>query len=170
VQPSGRIKLPLADAYRLDLRWQLTEDLAFSFGGAFEDWSTLDTTSFQVGNAPDSTIPLGFKDTYKIRGGVHYQVNEKWFAQTGLSYDSSALDNSDRTAALPIDEQWRWGIGGVYRYSEGTKVGFGFQYLNLGKAKINNPQIKGEYEQNHVFFFMVNVNFEKLPWDGMASF
>ena len=92
--------------------------------------------------------------------------------QTGLSYDSSALGKRDRTAALPVDEQWRWGIGGTYAWSESKTIGFAFQYLNLGKNKIDNTALplKGKYKDNEILFFMLNFNFAQLPWDGMATF
>ncbi len=167
--PNLEVDLPLARAYRVDVRWQATDALAFSLGAAYEDWSALENTTLDLGNI-SSTVRLGFKDTWKLRGGVHWQVNEKWMAQTGLSYDSSALRNKDRTVALPIDEQWRWGIGGVYSWTENTNVGFAFEYVNLGSGKVNNAAVRGEYDDNHLLFFMVNLNFAKLPWDGMASF
>ncbi len=172
-----KLDLPLPHAFRADVIWQATDDLALSFGGAFENWSDLSDTNLDLG-ATQSSIHLGFKDTWKLRGGIHYQLDDKWMVQTGLSYDSSALNTSDRTAALPIDEQWRWGIGGTYDWSESTTIGFGFQYLNLGESKINtnNPLavppsgLKGKYKNNEIFFFMLNLNFAKLPWDGKASF
>ena len=172
-----KLDLPLPHAFRADAIWQATDDLALSFGGAFENWSELSDTDLNLG-AIESSVHLGFKDTWKLRGGIHYQLDEKWMVQTGLSYDSSALNTSDRTAALPIDEQWRWGIGGTYDWSESTTIGFGFQYLNLGDNKINtnNPLavppngLKGKYKNNEIFFFMLNLNFAKLPWDGKASF
>ena len=170
-----KIKLPLPHAVRMDVRWQATDALAFSAGWDWEDWSALQHTLIDLGPT-DGSIKLGFKDTWKLRGGVHYRINEQWLAQTGVSYDSSALNTSDRTAALPIDEQWRWGIGGVYRWSESTNVGFGFEYLNLGRGSTNSQGpmgvegLHGHYKDNQIFFFMVNLNFAKLPWDGMASF
>ncbi len=164
-----KVKLPLAEAVRMDVRWQATDALALSAGWAYEFWDALQTTALDLGPI-ESRVRLGFKNTWKLRGGVHYRINEKWLAQTGVSYDSSALSTSDRTAALPLDEQWRWGIGGVYRWSENTNLGFGFEYLNLGRGNLDNAAVKGHYKDNEIFFFMVNLNFAKLPWDGMATF
>jgi long-chain fatty acid transport protein len=163
------VDLPLAQSWRIDVRWQATDALAFSLGGAYEEWGALDRTAVDLGDI-SSQVRLGFKDTWKLRGGVHYQINEQWLAQTGISYDSSALRNRSRTVALPIDEQWRFGVGGSYRWTEDRTVAFAFEYLNLGKGKVNDSVIRGEYDDNHIFFFMVNLNFAKLPWDGMASF
>ncbi len=164
-----KLELPLAHAFRADAIWQVSDELALSFGGAFENWSALEDTDLDLGPV-ETEVHLGFKDTWKLRGGVHYQLNERWMVQTGLSYDSSALDTKDRTPALPIDEQWRWGIGGTYAWSESTTIGFGFQYTNLGGGKIKNAALKGDYQDNEILFFMLNFNFAQLPWDGMASF
>jgi long-chain fatty acid transport protein len=167
--PSTKLKLPLAQAWRTDVIWQATDDLAFSAGFAYEQWDSLANTRLDLGTI-EATIPLGLKDTWKLRGGVHYDLNEEWMVQTGVSYDSSALNTSDRTAALPLDEQWRWGIGAVHPWSEDTTVSFGFEWLHTGDANLDNAAIKGNYKTYEVFFFMVNLNFAKLPWDGVASF
>ena len=162
------LELPLAHAIRADAIWQATDDLAFS-GTAVEFWSSLKDTDLDLGTM-QSSVHLGFKDTWKLRTGVHYQLNELWMVQTGLSYDSSALGTKDRTAALPIDEQWRWGIGGTYAYSESNTIGFAFQYVNLGKGKIDNITLKGDYKDNEILFFVLNLNMAQLPWNGKASF
>ena len=87
-----------------------------------------------------------------------------------LSYDSSALNTSDRLAALPIDEQWRFGVGTVHDWSESTRIGLAFEYLNLGRGRIDQPSsLIGKYKRNEIFFFVVNVNFAKLPWDGKLT-
>jgi long-chain fatty acid transport protein len=164
-----KLKLPLPHAIRGDVRWQATDDLGFSVGGAWENWDELEDTRLTIAGT-NSTIRLGFKDTWKARAGVHYQLNEEWMVQTGVSFDSSALRTADRTPALPIDKQWRWGIGGVYDWNESTNVGLAFQYTNLGESKINNAALKGKYKNNEIFFFVMTLAFEKLPWDGALSF
>lgn len=164
-----KLRLPLPHAVRADVRWQALDHLAFSFGGAWEDWSELEDTRLNLGPV-QSTVRLGFKDTYKLRGGIHYQLDEKTLLQTGVSFDSSALRTADRTPALPIDKQWRWGVGGTYKWSDATTIGYGFQYANLGESKIENAALKGKFKNNEIFFFVMTLNFEKLPWDGMGTF
>lgn len=163
------LELPLAHAIRADAIWQATDDLAFSFGTAVEFWSSLKDTDIDIGPV-ETEVRLGFKDSWKLRAGVHYQLNELWMVQTGLSYDSSALGTKDRTPALPIDEQWRWGIGGTYAWSESKTIGFAFQYVNLGKSKIDSTALKGDYKDNEILFFVLNLNMAQLPWNGKASF
>ena len=161
--------LPLAHAIRTDAIWQATDSVALSLGAAVEFWDLLDDTDVDLGGV-ESEVQLGFQNSWKLRGGVHYQIDEKWMAQTGLSYDSSAVKDSARTAGLPIDEQWRYGIGGTYAWSDTTKVGFGFEYVNLGKSEIDNAGLKGDYKNNDIFFFMINLTSAKLPWDARGTF
>jgi long-chain fatty acid transport protein len=169
VSANTRLQLPLAEAVRVDVYWQATDELALVVGGAWEHWDEANTVPLRLGPI-SAQVPLGMKDTWKLKWGAHYQLNETWLLQTGLSYDSSALNTSDRIQALPIDEQWRWGVGATHDWSEDTRVAFGFEYLHLGQGKIENGTLKGDFKRNHIFFFMVNLNFAKLPWDGMASF
>jgi long-chain fatty acid transport protein len=167
---STDLDLDLPRAVRGDVRWQAFDRVALSFGGAWEQWDGLQNTRLRLGSSGSRDVRFAFKDTYKLRGGIHYQLNHRTLLQTGVSYDSSVLRNKDRIAAFPVDEQWRWGIGGTYDWSEGTRIGYAFQWTHLGDAKLRGDSVKGEYEKNELFFFVVTLNFSKLPWDGMASF
>jgi long-chain fatty acid transport protein len=163
------VDLDLPQAVRADIRWQAMDRLALSFGGAWEDWGSLNKTNVRVGSLADR-VQLGFQDTYKLRAGIHYQLTDKTMIQTGVSFDSAAIPTQNRVASLPIDKQWRWGIGGTYDAGRGRTLGYAFQYTNLGKAKLDNANVKGDYDRNELFFFLVSINYSKLPWDGMGTF
>ncbi len=173
LRPAGPIdidvELPLAEAFRAEAVWDVNEKVTLSLGGAHENWSALGTTDVSLG-AIESSVRIGFRDTWKLRGGFHYNVNDRLMLQTGVSYDSSALKKSDRMPALPIDEQWRVGVGGVYKWTEDKTLSFSFQYANLGNAPIDNAALKGDYDSNDVYLFQMGIKFKKLPWDGKLSF
>ncbi len=164
-----KLELPLAEAFRVDAVWHVTPQVALSMGGAHENWSALKTTEIDLG-AAQSSVRLGFRDTWKLRGGVHVELNDRWMVQTGVSYDSSALRKRDRTPALPIDEQWRIGVGAVYKWREDKTVTFSFQYTDLGDGAIDNAALKGDYTSNEIFFFQMGIKFKRLPWDGRLAF
>ena len=58
----------------------------------------------------------------------------------------------------------------VYDWTPDKTLGVSLQYTNLGKSKINNDALKGDYRDNNIFFLQMSINFKKLPWDGKASF
>lgn len=163
------LELPLAQTVRLGIYWDATDRLALLASGAWEDWSTAENLPVSVG-AGSANVPLGFEDTWKVGVGLHYRLSDPWLLQAGFSYDTSALKNSDRTTAFPIDRQLRYAIGVQYDWSEFTRIGLSFVWIDLGNARVNTGFVKGEYEKNDVFLFGVNVNWKQLPWSGRGTF
>ena len=169
ISPNINLKLPLAQSVRLGIHWDVTDRIALLGSAAWEDWSTAESLPIALGGRSTS-LPLNFKDTWRGSIGLHYRLNKEWLLQTGFSYDSSALDNSDRTVAFPIDRQTRLAFGALYDWSESTRIGMSFEWLNLGKAKVNDSFVKGDYQSNDAIFFGLNVNWKKLPWSNWGTF
>lgn len=167
--PNINLELPLAQALRLGIHWDVTDRIALLGSAAWEDWSTAKALPISVAGR-SAAIPLEFKDTWRVGLGLHYRLTDKWLLQTGFTYDSSALKNSDRTVAFPIDRQTRLGVGALYDWSESTRIGMSFEWLNLGKAEVNTAFVKGDYSSNDAFFFGLNVNWKKLPWSNWGTF
>jgi long-chain fatty acid transport protein len=167
--PNFDVKLPLPQTVKADLYWDVTERIALMVGGDWEDWSEAQSVPLSLGPV-SGNAPLGFKDTWKVRIGGHYRLNDDWVLQSGFSYDSSPVRTKDRIAALPLDRQIRVGAGALYRWSEHTRVGMGFQWLSFGEAKLRNNAVRGDYDWNDAFFFFFNVDWSELPWSGRATF
>jgi long-chain fatty acid transport protein len=170
LNPSLDLDLPLAQFVEVSGYWQATEKVGLLATFNWEDWSEADDLSVQLGAAPTIGATTGFKDTYKIAVGANYQLNEDWLLQTGLSYDTSALQNKNRIAALPIDEQIRFSLGGVYALTEATNLGLSFVYLNLGQGEIRTGSVNGDYQRNHAFILGVSLAFKELPWAGKWTY
>jgi long-chain fatty acid transport protein len=157
------LDLPMAQAVRLSGYWDATDKIALLFSLGWEDWSTLETTAVSV-NGGANTVPLEFRDTWRIGGGIHYHVSPEWMLQAGYAYDSSALRGKDRTTGLPIDEQHRAGFGAVHQYSETLKLGVNFEWVNLGESKVRTPNVRGRYQRNDLFFLGLTMNWGTESW------
>ncbi|MBW2495379.1 MAG: TonB-dependent receptor [Deltaproteobacteria bacterium] len=166
---SLELNLPLARAVRVSAYWDATEEIALMMSSGWEDWSTAKSLPVSGANV-SASVPLKFRDTWYLAAGVNFKVSDAWTLQTGLRYDSSALKNRDRTAALPVDRFWTLGIGGLYDYSDKLKIGLGFSWSDLGNAPINNATVRGKYTRNEVFLFNLSFNWKKLPWSGLGTF
>jgi long-chain fatty acid transport protein len=169
LNPSINLKLPLAQAVRWGIHWDVTDRIALLLGGDWEDWSVAKSLPVSTGGG-STAVPLKFKDTWKGSIGLHYRLNKEWLLQTGFTYDTSALNDKDRTVALPVDRQTRLGFGAQYDWSESLRVGLSFEWLNLGKNRVNDAFVKGDYSTNDIFFFGFNMNWKKLPWSGWGTF
>ena len=166
------LDLPLAQTVRSSIYWEACDRVALMISGGWEDWSA--AKSLPVSVAMGSTaIPLGFRDTWFLGAGVHYQLNDAWTLQTGFRYDSSALTNSDRTTAFPIDRQWSVGVGALHDYSEKLRIGLSFQWTDLGKASVMTDNalynVHGHYNANDLFLFGVTLAWKTVPWAGWGT-
>jgi long-subunit fatty acid transport protein len=97
------------------------------------------------------------------------QLDDHGFA-TGLSYDTSGLRNTDRTTALPLDEQIRFAVGAQHHLNESLTLGLSFVYVNLGQGEVRNATVRGDYDRNNLFVFGMTVAFKELPWSGKATY
>jgi long-chain fatty acid transport protein len=163
------LELPMARAVRASGYWDATDEIALVMSTGWEDWSAAKSLPLSTSNG-SASIPLKFRDTWYIAGGVYFKVSDKWTVQTGFRYDSSALRDGDRTTALPVDRIWTLGIGGFYDFSEKLKIGLAFAWSDLGNAPVNNATVSGKYSSNDVFLFNVSFNWKKLPWSGRGTF
>jgi opacity protein-like surface antigen len=67
-----------------------------------------------------------------------------------------------RTPSAPFDENFRFGVGLQYDWSERMTVGAAYEFLDLGNAEIANLQrpagtLQGEYSSDYVHFVTLNV-------------
>jgi long-chain fatty acid transport protein len=161
------LKLPLPHAIQGDLWWDVTQEVTLTIGAGWEDWSSAKQVPLST-NFGTAQVRLNTKDTWKLRGGAYYHLNPEWTFQTGVSYDSSPLDNKDRIAGLPLDEQVRFGIGATHQLSDSIQLSTAFQYVWLGDGKLKTGSVKGKFDDNSLFLVMFNVAWTKLPWSGKA--
>jgi long-chain fatty acid transport protein len=126
----------------------------------WEDWSSFKDVPISVERGTAS-LPTHFDDTYKLAGGIHYRPSQPWLLMTGVAYDSNPVDAKNRQASLPLDRQLRYAVGTQYQWSERLSLGGNFEYIDLGKAKINNDNLlKGDFKKNEIFFVGLNANWK----------
>ncbi len=153
------LKFTYPQLVRVGAYHELNDQWALLGTVGWEDWSAFD--SFTVATTVGAgSIPTGWEDTYHFSGGVHYRLNDDWLLQTGITYDTSPVSSSDRTADLPIDRQNRVAVGAQYQLSERMNVGGAFEYIDLGDAKINDPSaLVGDYQDNRLFILAFNLGY-----------
>ena len=81
-----------------------------------------------------------------------------------MRYDSSPVADRDRITALPLDRIWTVGFGALHDYSESLRIGFAFNWADLGRASLDTPNVKGRYAKNQVYLFNVSFQLKDLPW------
>ena len=107
-------------------------------------------------SAPPRTVAVdaGFDDTFHGAIGAHYRLGKPTLLQLGFAYDSSALSESNRGPALPVDQQLRFAAGVLYDITDDYRLSFAYEYVDLGSAPINTTRgplagtLQGDYSAN----------------------
>ncbi|QRY77738.1 transporter [Pseudomonas sp. PDNC002] len=116
-------------AHQLDPQWKLLGSLGW------QDWSDFGQIGVEVdanAGGVNRTVERQYKDTWHASIGAQYQANPRLRWSMGLGYDSSAVDDKDRTVDNPMGEAWRLATGVNYALDEGLDLHLAYTLVWLG--------------------------------------
>jgi long-chain fatty acid transport protein len=129
----------------------------------WDKWSQMDNVMLST-NSFGAVAPRDWHDTYHSALGVDYRLDEQWTLRTGIAYDTSPTNAADRTADMPLDEQFRYAIGADYQRASGLKISGTLVYADYGDAEISNSGdrniigFSGDYKTNQIWFTSLSFN------------
>jgi len=149
---STRVELPdsliLSAVHQLNERWELLADISWT------GWSSLPQLKIKNDGGATDTLPLNFRDTWRVALGANYQFAPKWKWRFGVAWDQSPVhDPGDRPTSLPDTDRWWFSTGVQYAVSKDTRIDVGYTYLYLRDSGIDNDsgnaltkgRVSGEY-------------------------
>jgi long-chain fatty acid transport protein len=158
----------LPQALTMGLKYQYTPDTSLMFKLAWEDFSAFSENGIQVsGSAPitvNDTLDRNWKDVWGLGvAAVHHSGNGTY--TVGVSYDSSPVDDDDRTFDLPADEQLTLGLG--YSWDNPDKdltYSISSSLKWLGDNKIDQTaqgvRAAGEFSTNYLLFISASLSYK----------
>ena len=158
---SADVSIPFVQTVRLWGSSDIGDRLTLLASLAWEDWSSFDNLLIAT-DAGTGALKRDWKDTWKGALGLRWSTSGAWTHYTGIAYDSSPTSASNRTADMPMDEQWRLSVGTNYAFPQRVKLGAVLTYADYGDAEINNGapnwgQAVGKYSTNSILFLGVNI-------------
>ena len=139
------------------LKYKLDDKNTLFLNAGWQEWSTFsnNTLAFSGGSQnPVSTIDRNFDDTW--HAGIAFTHNAgDHGVSVGFSYDSSPVDDNDRTFDLPFDETYKLSTAYVWHGSKHLDFSVGGTLYLMGDAKINQTsadgtQVVGEFDTNRM--------------------
>ncbi|WP_223631019.1 OmpP1/FadL family transporter [Pseudomonas atacamensis] len=136
-------------SYQLDPQWTLLGSLGW------QDWSDFGKVGVEVDTDLGSTARTAqrqYKDTWHASIGAQHQINPKLRWNVGLGYDSSAVDDKDRTVDNPMNEAWRVATGVSYALQDDVDVHMSYTLIYLGDMDVQQTKarsggsVSGEYK------------------------
>lgn len=135
-------------SYELSPQWKLLGSLGW------QDWSDFGSIGVQVDSNAGGTsrsVDRQYKDTYHVSIGAQNQIDSHWRWNMGVAFDSSAVDDSDRTVDVPMGDAWRFATGVNYALDKDTDLHLSYTLIWMGdmsteQTKNSNGQsVSGEY-------------------------
>jgi len=112
---NAKISFDYPQVVRLGLKYDASDKLTLLADFDWEDWSQFSKNVLSVdGTGPVTvveTIDRNWKDTYHVGLGMFYDLWDNHRLSAGVAYDTSPVDDKDRTVDLPLDEQLKFSIG-----------------------------------------------------------
>ncbi|MEE9596565.1 MAG: outer membrane protein transport protein, partial [Acidiferrobacterales bacterium] len=133
--------LDYVDAYTLGFKYKYRDDLTLFFDVNYETWSDfsenrIDIEGSGASRAVSATIDRNWDDTWHIGFGFARKLGDDRLFTFGVAYDSSPVDDDDRTADLPADEQFKFALGWSKVKPDRVRS-IGFTFIHLGDNRID---------------------------------
>jgi long-chain fatty acid transport protein len=145
--------------HQLNDRWAIMGNLVW------QNWSQFGKPDLSISstNVSNETVNLNYDDTWGFALGAQYAFADGWLWSLGGGYDTSPMSESERSPALPMDEQFRIGTGVQYSFNDNITVGAAYEYMNGGNNSIDRERgplagrLQGDYKSFDLHFFAVNL-------------
>jgi long-chain fatty acid transport protein len=145
--------------------YALTDNSALMGNFGWQNWKQYSDVGIDIDKGTTTRnvqVDQHFHDTWHQAIGAQSRFARKWLLSVGFAHDSAPVSKFHRTLTAPFDEQFRYGVGLQYDWSERMTVGAAYEFLDLGSAEIANLQrpagtLDGDYSSNHVHFIALNM-------------
>jgi long-chain fatty acid transport protein len=146
--------------HELSDRWAVMGD----FG--WENWSQFGKVDVSVVSSTTNslTTDIDYNDIYHVAIGSQYRLNPEWLLNGGFAYDSSMVSAANRSIALPVAANYKFGIGANWMMNPKVKLGFSYELLYSGDMSVSQNrgplagQVTGAYKDAMMHFFAFTLN------------
>jgi long-chain fatty acid transport protein len=150
----------LSGYHEINDKWAIMGNLGW------QDWSQFGKVEVTVRaeDTNDLTTDLDYKDTWHAAAGVQYKASDPLLLSLGIAYDSSMMDDDERSPSLPVGETWRFGAGARYRVKDNVDVGLAYECawggdlpLDVNRGPLAG-RVSGEYTNIAIHFINLALN------------
>lgn len=147
-------------------RYQLSDKNTMFLNAGWQEWSAFSTNTLEFSGGrvnPSATLERNFDDTW-YAGIAFSRIEGDHVTSIGFSYDSSPVDDKDRTLDLPFDEIYKVSMGYGWKGDRNLDFAVGGTLYLVGDAEIDQTSIDGtrvvgEFDSNMILFLGGTVRY-----------
>ncbi len=152
-------RLMLGVRQEIGPEWAVMADLGW------ESWSQFGAVEVGVNTAdPVSlTTSIPYKDTWHVAAGAQWKAVPRWTFSGGFAFDSSMMNDAQRTVFTPIGAAWRFSLGAQWWVSDAVELGIADTFSvggNLPLSQSRGPlagTLEGQYAGTVMNMLAFNV-------------
>lgn len=138
----ANIELP--NTFSVGVAHQLNQKIRLLADWTWTGWNTIQNLDIAYTSGPltgmnASSTALTFKNSWRIGGGIEYEVNQPLLLRAGIAYDTSPVQNEYRTPRLPDNDRTWLSFGARYKPSPNWWLDFGYTYIWVHNGSSNLP-------------------------------
>jgi long-chain fatty acid transport protein len=131
-----RTDLKMPGSLAVGIADNVTKKLMVSFDFTITGWSSYDSLSLEVGNAPmlaTRTAGQRYEDAMAFRIGGEYRQSEKYTFRAGISYDETPIRDEYITPDLPDGNKLGAALGFSVKLDDHLTADAGYQFERAAK-------------------------------------
>lgn len=126
-------------------------------GSTWTRWSRLKDITVENSGVPDAlagqfgeiTEKQNWHDTWAHAVGASYKLNEQWVLRTGLSFDQSPVNNTDRSPRIPTGDRTIFSLGAGWSPTDDLTIDVAYSYLREEAVNVNNSGHGQSYDAKY---------------------
>lgn len=156
------LKIETPESVDFSVTQQLTDAWTLYAGSTWTRWSRLKditvnndgVTAAQGGALSPAlfgtiTEEQNWHDTWAYAIGTSYQLNKQWVLRTGLSFDQSPTNNTDRSPRIPTGDRTIFSLGAGYNVTDDLTIDVAYSYLKEEAVKMNRSNLVDSYSAKY---------------------
>jgi long-chain fatty acid transport protein len=151
------LKIETPESYDLSVTQEMNEAWKLYAGATWTRWSRLkDITINNEGVTAQSggalaprivgtiTEEQNWHDTWAYAVGTSYQLNKQWVLRTGLTFDQSPTNNTDRSPRIPTGDRTIFSVGAGFNPTDDWTIDVAYSYLKEQSVTVNDSNALGQ--------------------------
>ncbi len=164
----AKLKLPInaPQAVMLSGYHEINDRWAIMGNVGWQDWSQFGKVDVTVSSEDTNTLTVDrhYKDTWHVAAGLQYKISQPWLLSLGVAYDSSMMDDKERTPDVPVGATWRFGAGAKYNVKDNIDLGLAYECdwggdlpMDINRGPLAG-RVSGEYRNTALHFINLALN------------
>ena len=157
--------MTLPNRLMLGVRQEIGPEWAVMADLGWESWSQYGEVEVSVNTAnPTSlTTAIPYKNTWHVAAGAQWKAIPRWTFSGGFAFDSSIMNDADRTVFTPVGAAWRFSLGAQWQTSDAVQLGLANTFIvggNLPLSQNRGPlagTLEGQYSGTVMNMLAFNV-------------